>query len=207
MLAYAPNDHYFQRRAAFHMSVVGDPEDSIPSFRMPPMSDQDDREHTETLAPPTDREATTNPDNERPEPRAAIHPPPPLAAASRGDSYFAEAARDFASALVEMRETRQEISEGFKDHGGKLDEMAHEFAANYGLLAGEFKSFRGVVEARLDDGERRFDAIEMRLEDLKKDQLLAAQRQLEAAEKIASLEAELKELKANVPARQAPTPG
>lgn len=196
---------YFGPPAPAFCCAVTDDEEPNPAFfidrsNMP----NDDNETTETLAPPTDHEAKTNPENEAPEPRHAIVPE---AMGKRGNSYFEEAARDFAASLVEMRGTRKDIADGFAKQGGKLDEMTREFAANYSLLSGEFKSFRGVVEARLEDGERRFDAIEARLDDLKKEQIAAAERQLEAARQIASLETELRLLKANAPrpAQAAPT--
>ncbi len=171
---------------------------------MPPNDINDPERHytptdpltPDTLAPPTDREPRTNPENAMPR-RDAISPQ------GLRDSYFEEAAKNFGEALIELRLTRKEISDGFTGQGSKLDEMTREFNTNYGLLSGEFKSFRAVVEARLDDGERRFDEIEEMLKSLKKEQLEAASRQIEAADKITKLEIELSQMKTHIHARSA----
>lgn len=143
--------------AAICMSTYGDPEDDPPHVHLRAMpNDAEDRETTDTLMPPTDREAPTSPDAAR----APLLPPP------TADSMFLDAVKQIVQAAADLRETRREIADGFRDQGGKLDEMARESTANHGLLAGEFKTFRAVIEARMDDGERRFDAIEKQLEKL-----------------------------------------
>lgn len=157
---------------------------------------------TEMAPPPSDTEPST-PDTQPPGssdadtlvalktmlpagPSKLPHPP----------SYFEDAARNFGEALLELRATRKEIANNFVVQGSKLDVIKREFASNYQLLTGEFKSFRAIMEARLDDGERRFCEIEELLKDLKKEQLDAAQRQIDAAHKITNLEIESAQLKA-----------
>ncbi len=174
---------------------------------MPPNDIDDPERHCtptdpltpDTLVPPTDREPKTNPENAMPR-RDAISPQ------GLRDSYFEEAAKNFGEALIELRLTRKEIATGFSSQGGKLDEMTREFNTNYGLLSGEFKSFRAVVEARLDDGERRFDEIEEMLKSLKQEQFEAARRQIDAADKITKLEIELSQLKTHIHAKSVASP-
>lgn len=176
--------HY--ERVLYTMSVIGDPEDRPPLRRsdhefctcwecsQPDPSalslflmsqDQDDSPEAaaETLAPPTDREAKTNPDNEKPEPRQAMNPPP------KRESYFEEAARDFAASLIEMRATRTEISKGFRDQEDKQSERHAETTANQQMVASAIRAHGD----RLIALERGADQTLEQLEDLKEEIRLA----------------------------------
>ncbi len=171
--------------------MTDDIESYTPTDMAPPLSEEDSAPDTQ---PPGSSGADTVVALKTMLP--AGHPP----------SYFDEAAKNFGEALIELRLARKEIADHFVVHGGKLDVIKREFASNYQLLTGEFKTFRAVMEARLDDGDRRFGEIEQMLKDLKKEQLDAASRQIEAADKITKLEIELSQLKSHGTARAATMP-
>lgn len=144
MLAYSPNDRYFERqRQTLTCCALSDAEEPNPAFRIAAMPDNDDRDAPLTDAAPPPSE----PLNERP-----TQPPDPIDEAlavakmntmlpgKRGDSYFAEAARDFAASLVEMRGTRADIAAGFRAQEAKQSERHAETTANQQLVASAIRA-------------------------------------------------------------------
>lgn len=113
--------------------------------------------------PPTER--PTRPETLLPVARSS------LPAASQGDSYFAAASRDFARAIDEMKLTRKEIADGFKNQGADLALIRHELAGFGMRLTGleggqrdmraELRQvkddLRGALE-RIEELERRYDS-------------------------------------------------
>lgn len=151
------------RRAIYAMPALSDEEDSIPAFRIQPMPDNDDStEAAETIAPPTDREAKTNPENEQPR-RDAVNPPPVR------ESYFEEAAKEFAGAAAELRATRAEISKGFRDQEAKQVERHAETTANQQMVASAIRAHGD----RLIALERHADKTIESIGDLKEEIRLA----------------------------------
>lgn len=102
---------------------------------------------------PDDTERRDTPTIEAPPPSGVerdTQPPDPIAEAdslealktmlpgkpqtNRTPSYFEEAARDFAASLVEMRETRREISDGFRNQGDVNSARHRELTANQAVI-------------------------------------------------------------------------
>lgn len=190
--------------------ALSDPEDNFvttppPERRPRTMSDQDEfRAAVTTPAPDTERgDRDTQPPDPATEERANAFQrdalrAPPLPVASDADSVLLTAIRDFSAGLVEMRNARREIATGFRVHGDKFDEFAKEHAANYALLAGEFRAFRDTSEARDNQQDVRINRIEKQLLELKEELIaLVARATEDAAKKIHQLENELSELKRN----------
>lgn len=100
--------------AVMRCSAADEPEDPSPTATpsLTLMQDDDDaRETTETLAPPTDRDAKTNPENLKPEHRDAIAPQPDpwdTKFIRDQDSVFAQAVEMVARAGRRMDEERQQ---------------------------------------------------------------------------------------------------
>lgn len=207
------------------MSAIGDPEDSNPAFRIRPMPDQDDRRTAVTTpAPPTDRDAPTNPEASR-EPIL-----PPRAPLTLEDSYLDKAIRVVANAGARMAEDRAErqaqhaevmaaLREQSTAHDVALGKLAHELNTNLDMLSEAFKRHREASDARLAEGDERFNQIEHALAALdgwKAEILQQIEAKIPASiqeivkpylDKIEKLETELAALQANVPARTAPTSG
>lgn len=187
-------------------AALSDREDDPPAYRCRPMPDQDPRETTETLAPPTDPEPPTSPENEKPEPKHAMNPPPPAppeywkAAYDKLVEIHEDARRDRESraarddALVmRLSAAAKEASESSVTH---LTTALSEIAVSVERIGTRLVSLEANDEAhakRLAEGDERFGAIEQQLADLKA--------------LVTKLEADLAEAKAHVPARTAPSPG
>lgn len=194
--------------------AMGDPEEPNPAYSAPPMNDQDDpRETTETLAPPTDREAKTNPENEKPEPRVAVRPPPAdpwdTSFLDQDDSTFSRAVKmiaDAARANEAARlasEAEAEQRKAFQDQHLSLQseiltcvqraEQAQD--ANFKILSRDVRDLKASdirQDGRLAQGDERFQRIEQSIADLK-DELIAlvTRATQDAAVRIEALETEL----------------
>lgn len=113
--------------------------------------DQDDPREAATLAPETDSSPPLTAETKPPErdpvadhlaiPKAPGVPREELQREARqGDSYFADAARDFSASLVEMRRTRVAIEQGFRDQEAKQAERHAEAVANAQLVASAIRA-------------------------------------------------------------------
>ncbi len=118
-----------------------------PTIEAPPPSAPDGERITQ---PPVDTSATTG---------MTKHGTMLPAAATETPSYFESAARDFAASLVEMRQTRAEISAGFRAQGEKIDAGNRENAQNYAMLRQEFVNFRTLFESKDRDQDSKIDAV------------------------------------------------
>ncbi len=114
------------------------PVTTLPSLRLLMPTDQDDPREFATLAPETDREPR---DTQPPDPvqesdslEALKTMLPGNPRTNQTPSYFEEAARDFSASLVEMRETRREISDGFRHHGEVHSARHRELTANQAVI-------------------------------------------------------------------------
>jgi hypothetical protein len=167
--------------------------DDPPSFRLRPPPKFYCLAETESLFPttppgfltmpedyPIDRHAPTEADDLKP----STLPPPPesttdpssvMAEATRGDSYFASAARDFRDALVELRETRREIADGFRHQGADLHFIRHElqgFGQRLTTVESSTRDLRGEVadlKLTVRSALERIEALETELERRKLD--------------------------------------
>lgn len=120
-----------------------------------------------------------------PPPESTTEPSAVMPEATKGDSYFAGAAREFRDALVELRETRAEISAGFRNQGADLHFIRHElqgFGQRLTTVESSTRDLRGEVA------------------DLK----LTVRK---ALDRIEALEAELDRRKTSVAAPPAPSTG
>ena len=133
--------------------------------------------HALTEAPDGARERPTLP------PESTTDPSATLAETAKGDSYFSQAARDFAAALVEMRHTRREIAEGFKGQGSDLAFIRHELQG-FGL---------------------RLTTVESSTRDLRGEVADLKQTVSQALARLAAVEAELERRKTSEPAPPAPS--
>lgn len=193
------------------MTAISDPEDDFvtrpPRLKLMPQ-DQDPREITETLAPPTDREAKTNPENEAPETRAAMPPPP---ARALTESYFAEAAKEFSTAAGELRAARIEIAQGFRSQESKQAERHAETTANAQLVASAIRAHGDRLIALERDAELKTKNIADLTEEIRQaraaaDEAVALARK--ALDLVASLEDRLPNAAgtAQAPAPATPAP-
>jgi hypothetical protein len=206
--------HLRHQPPLLYMSSLDDPEDDFPTRE--PMPNDTDRETAETIAPDTDRaERDTSPpgadDAEATRAAATMLPAAPSAPAPAPPEYW-KAAYD---KLVEIHEDQRKDREGRAARDDalvlRLSAAAREASdANVADLKAAMSEVVYSVESignrlitleesdaqqtkRLAEGEKRFDDIERQLADLKG--------------LVTKLEADLKEAKANVPARPAPSPG
>jgi hypothetical protein len=182
------------------------------------MSDNDDREITDTISPPSDREAKTNPDNlkpsEAPEHRDAIAPSPsiPTLNPATADSMFTDAVNKIVDAANVIKSGKAEAEaierQRRADHDALLAAIQKADDNNqrsYKLLHNELlhlKDSDRTQNARLAEGDERFAAIERSIANLK-DELIAlvTRATRDAAERIGALENELAELRTNAAAR------
>lgn len=151
------------------------PEDD-PIDRFAPTMPSTERE-PEAVFPETER--PTNPENHLP--RQASQNP--LPEATKGDSYFAGAARDFAAALVELRATRESIESGFqsqeksaKQTRREVNRAARAATANHAILRREFSGLRDSLQTFRRETDERFTALEEKVAKLEAE--AAVQRDL-----------------------------
>jgi CheY-like chemotaxis protein len=133
------------------------------------MNDPDDSRVAPTTpapAPISEREPKTHPEASNPAGNSLAIPKAPglpreqlRQEVKQGDSYFEAAARDFAASLVELKETRKAIEDGFRTQGEKIDQGNQENAQNYGMLREEFMRFRETVTTKDRDQDGRLDAV------------------------------------------------
>ncbi len=189
------------------------------------MPNENDRETSDTMAPPTDREAPTNPANEKPDPRPAIVPPQyDTAFLDQHDSVFAQAVKIVASVGNDINRDRVErlrvADEQARAQAELLAQQTKILEAvqkadenskrNYELLRDEIRHLKDSdlkQDRRLAEGEERFAQIERSIENLKTELLALVERATaDAAQRIDALEKQLAEAKADVPAPRPPTP-
>ncbi len=199
------------RHVAPILCSLSDPEDDRPHFRIQPMNDQDDSRNDETLAPPTDREAPTNPANETTRRDAT---PPPAIDPPTADSMFLDAVQKItrAARIIEDGEAEARATEARRraDHDALLAAIQKADDNNqrsYELLHNELRHLKDSdrhQNSRLAEGDERFAAIEKSIANLKDELLALVTRASEdAARRIAGLENELAELRTNA-ARPSP---
>lgn len=160
--------------------ALDDPEDDPPTrpprFYMP----HDDRS-AETLAPPTEvvpplTERPTQPPDPPAEEAAAeaeleraagtmIPPREPTQPPKSGS--FAEAAKNFGEALIEMRLTRKEIADGFRSHGSHLGVIETEVRRVNTRMTG-FEKDMTDVRGEIEDLRRQLSNALRRLDDLER---------------------------------------
>jgi hypothetical protein len=168
--------------------------------------DQDDSRGAPTTpapAPISEREPKTNPEASEPATGHLVIPKaPPLPRdqlkrdAKEGDSYFADAARDFAASLVEMRETRQAIERGFREQEDKQAERHDEIRANQQLIASAIRAHGDRLIA-LERGQER---TESSIDDLK-EEIRLARKAADEAVRLANRALEtVEELESKLPA-------
>jgi hypothetical protein len=172
------------------MTALSDPEEAPPFFRSTMPDNDDSREAAETLAPPTDREAKTNPENEAPEPRQAMNPPPVR------ESYFEEAAKEFAGAATELRATRVEIAKGFRDQEAKQVERHAETTANQQLVASAIRAHGDRLVALERGADQTLESINALKDEIRRaraaaDEAVRLARQ--ALDLVSTLETKLEE--------------
>jgi hypothetical protein len=191
---------------SFFSCALSDTEHTPP---LPPdrpiMSDKDDTRDAATLVPETDREPQRNMETKPPVadpvaeelaiPKAAGIPREALQReVKQGDSYFEEAARDFAASLVEMRRTRLGIEQGFRDQEAKQAERHAEATANAQLVASAIRAHGDRLIALERGAEQTTESItalkeELRLARVAADEAVRLARQ--ALELVQTLEERL----------------
>jgi hypothetical protein len=129
---------------------------------------------------PIDRHAPTQTDDLKPStlppPESTTEPSAVLPEATKGDSYFAAASRDFAASLIEMRQTRRSVDDGFRNLGSELRGQSGELAT----IRHELQGF-GVRISTIEGGHR----------DMRADLAEVKTTLRQALARIESLEAEL----------------
>jgi chromosome segregation ATPase len=152
---------------------------------------------------PIDRHAPTESDDlkpsTKPPPESTTDPSRVLAESTKGDSYFASAAREFRDALVELRGTRADINTGFRNQSADLRIIRHEIQGiALRLAAVEEKQLAHAGDiADLKTGQRNVRAD---IRQLKVDLT-------NALERVSALEADLPKAQTSVPAPPAPSTG
>lgn len=130
-------------------------EDDNPAFFYRAMpNDLPEPEQTETLAPPTDREAPTSPGHDAPEPRQAMAPPAPTmpsAPPSLEATYFVEAAKHFGAAALEMRLGREQAARQHGESMGKLEDLGRRSDTNHDLVINALEKHGRRIDL-LEDG-------------------------------------------------------
>jgi hypothetical protein len=194
---------------ALNMPALDDAEDRFPirpGLRLMSNHKDDTHENTETLAPPTDPEPPTNVENEPPR-RDAISPPAVFNPAT-ADSVFSDAVKQIADAARIIREGREERlraeEQAQRNHDATIDAIVRadqNQSRNYELLRDEIRHLKDSdrrQDERLIEGDKRFATIEKSIADLKAELLALVTRAGEdAARRIAALESDLAELRAN----------
>lgn len=165
------------------MPALSDLEDSPPHFR----STMPDNEITETLAPPTDREAPTNVENETPEPRVAIRPQPAdpwdTSFLRADDSVFSQAVKLVASAgrrMDEEREARRAVEEDERSAKRQVLEQQDKILAaieradrngdtNWKATQHQIETWRKVDNAKNAEQDDRLSNLEAKVSKLEAD--------------------------------------
>lgn len=164
----------------------------------------DDHETTTTLAPPTDREAPTNPEASV-APIQALRPPPQEYDTSflrQDDSTFSRAVKliaDAARALDADREERRlATAQAQSNHNAVIEAIIRADAnstRNYEMVRDEIRHLKDSdlkQDRRLAEGDQRFEKIEQSIAALK-DELIAlvTRATADAAVRIDALEQQL----------------
>jgi hypothetical protein len=163
-------DRYTEGSAALAMTALHDPEDCPPLIYRVTMND--DREITETLAPPTDREPPTNPANEKPEPRRAMNPPAGAIAnpfASPPDWWEGSFFQDTFNKMQGGFAALEKAAAGQDAILAAIQRADANQTANYNLLRAEIGHLKDSdlkQDERLKEGDKRFDYIEKKVADL-----------------------------------------
>lgn len=212
--------------AALCMSALNDREDDPSHHYLRAMPDQD-AEHTETLVPPTDREAPTNPENEAPAPRTAIRPQPAdpwdTSFLNQDDSTFSRAVKMIADA-ARANEAARIASEAAADARKRFEDQQQQMQgeiltcvqraeksqeANFKILNHEVQELKASdirQDGRLAEGDERFQQIERSIVALKDELIALVTREIQAAaKKIEALETELAKARTDA-ARNAQAP-
>ena len=193
--------------AALCMSALNDREDDPSHHYLRAMPDQDAK-HTETLVPPTDREAPTNPEAA---PRPAMNPPAGLSPyAQKPDWWEGSFFQSVFNDVQDARRAHDQVLASQEQILAAIQSADRNSNRNYELIREEIRHLKDSdikQDQRLKEGDQRFDQIERSIADLKTELIALVTREMKlAADKIEVLEQQLAEAKANVPARQAPTP-
>jgi uncharacterized coiled-coil protein SlyX len=191
----------------YSMRALSDFEDDPPAKHFRPMTDTDEPETAQTQAAPPLPE--TEPETQPPDPieeaavmkaLATLLPPPKQELARRTDSYFEQAARDFAASLVEMRNTRAAIEAGFKDQEksakntrAAVSRSEKSNKANYELIKNEFVGLKDSLGTFRRETEERFAALEARIKHLEE---RVTTREAQIAEQKEILESQRSDLEA-----------
>jgi hypothetical protein len=166
----------------FAMPALSDPEEPNPAYFAPPMNDA---ETTDTMSPPTDREAPTQSDNPIPR-REAINPPPKPTADSllidcmnqllEGNESLKLIRRDlldldgaFAERQREhRRELVRELKEAVIPRVVRLEETVAELRKQVEALQTNMATQRTAYETKFAEQQACLDVINDMLPDLEK---------------------------------------
>jgi hypothetical protein len=189
--------------AVARCSALDDREDDPPHHYLRAMPENDDREITETLAPPTDREAPTNPENPRPVHRNAVLPQgaglnPYAQKPDWWDgSFFQSIFNDVQGAA----EAHRRVAAGQDEILAAIQAADRNSNRNYELIRDEIRHLKDSdlkQDQRLKEGDRRFEQIEQSIKELKDELIALVTREMKsAAEKIEVLEKQLLKAKAD----------
>ncbi len=186
--------------AALCMSALDDREDDPPHHYLRAMPENDEHEVTDTLAPPTDRDATTQTENPKPH-RDAVNPPPAHSPSpATADSIFSEAVRQIVEAASDIRaerESRRQFEENQIDLQRQtlaaIERADRNGDANWRATQHQIDTWRNVDNAKNAEQDDRIAALEARIATLEGTVLAD----------LGALKRTVEELKANVAARPA----
>lgn len=194
--------------AVLRCSALDDEEDSFPTRPNLRIMPNDDNETTDTLAPPTDREVKTNPENEAPEPRNAAPPPalpnpfaepPPWWEGSFFQATFNKMTA--AAEAIAMANAGQEAILAAVQQADRNQKGSHD------IIVGQIASWRTAGEAKDKAQDEALAELRRDIDANTAEMLAAVEAAVREAvtpfaQKLEKLEQALEELKKNEPTRE-----